>query len=64
MRARGLAGTELAAATAGTLRRRLLKIAAHVTVSVRRVHVGLCSAFQLQALVAQCQARLAARVGP
>jgi len=64
LRAWGLAGSELAAATAGTLRLRLLKIAAQVTVSVRRVHVRLCSAFPLQALFAQCHARLAARAGP
>lgn len=63
LRAWGLAGTELAAATAGNLRLRLLKIAAQVTVSVRRVHVRLCSAYPLQALFAQCQARLAARAG-
>jgi hypothetical protein len=62
-RAWGLAGTELAVATAGTLRLRLLKIAAQVTVSVRRVYVRLCSAFPLQDLFAQCQARLAARAG-
>jgi len=64
LRAWGLAGTEFATATAGTLRLRLLKIAAQVTVSVRRVYVRLCSAFPLQALFAQCQARLAARAGP
>jgi len=37
VRALGLAGTELAQATAGSVRLKLLKVAAQVTVSVRRV---------------------------
>ena len=37
VRALGLAGTQLAQATAGTIRLHLLKVAAQVTVSVRRV---------------------------
>ena len=60
VRAWGLAGSALARATLGTVRLRLLKVAAQVTVSVRRVHVQLCSAFPLQALFARCQQRLAA----
>jgi TusA-related sulfurtransferase len=44
----GLAGTVLAKVTLGTLRLKLLKVAALVEVSVRRVHVALCSAFPLQ----------------
>ena len=40
----GLAGTELARATAGTIRLKLLKIGARVTVSVRRVKIALTSA--------------------
>jgi len=59
LRAWGLAGTELARATLGTLRLRLLKVAAQVRVSVRRVYVQFCSAFPLQRLFAQCQQRLA-----
>lgn len=39
-----LRGTELAAATAGTIRLKLLKIGAVVTVSVRRIKVALSSA--------------------
>lgn len=59
LRALTLAGTELASATVvGTIRRKLLKVAAAVTVSVRRVHVQLCSAFPLQALFRTCQQRL------
>jgi hypothetical protein len=40
----GLAGTELAKATCGTIRHKLLKIGARVTVSVRRVKLALASA--------------------
>ena len=40
----GLAGTELARATAGTIRLKLLKIGARVKVSVRRVKIALTSA--------------------
>lgn len=59
LRAWGLRGTALARASLGTLRLRLLKVAAQVTVSVRRVYVQLCSAFPLQPIFAQCQQRLA-----
>jgi hypothetical protein len=49
-RLRGVAlqGTVLARATVGTIRLRLLKVAAMITVSVRRVHVRLAGAFPLQ----------------
>jgi hypothetical protein len=40
----GLAGTQLAKATCGTIRQKLLKIGASVTVSVRRVKLTLASA--------------------
>lgn len=53
-----LTGTELARATVGTIRERLLKVAAEVRVSVRRVHVRLCSAFPLQWLFRRCHRRL------
>jgi hypothetical protein len=43
-----LRGTEYAQATAGTIRCRLLKVGALVTVSVRRVQVRLSSAFPLR----------------
>lgn len=55
-----LQGTEWARATVGTIRARLLKVAAEVRVSVRRVVVRMCSAFALQAIYRQCHARLAA----
>jgi hypothetical protein len=60
MRALGLAGTELAQATVGSIRLRLLKVAAQVRVSVRRVYVQLSSAYPLQRLFRLCQRRLAA----
>ena len=64
LRAIGLKGTRLAAATAGTIRVQLLKIAAQVTVSVRRVHVRLASAFARQDVFAQAHAQLLAWVDP
>ena len=54
----GLGGTELARATAGTIRLKLLKVAAVVTVSVRRVYIQICSAFPLQNVFRICQERL------
>jgi hypothetical protein len=58
LRTHGLAGTELERATAGSLRLKLLKVAAQVRVSVRRVYVQMSSAFPLQALFGLCHRRL------
>jgi Transposase DDE domain group 1 len=58
LRSVGLRGSALARATVGTIRTRLLKVAASVTVSVRRVWVRLSSAFPLQALYRRCAQRL------
>jgi hypothetical protein len=58
LRTQGLSGTELERATAGSLRLKLLKVAAQVWVSVRRVYVQLSSAYPLQALFRLCQRRL------
>lgn len=60
LRALGLAGTELAQATAGSVRLKLLKVAAQVRVSVRRVYVQLSSAYPLQVLFRLCHRRLMA----
>ena len=60
----GCQGTELARATAGTLRLKLMKVAAQVKVSVRRVYVQLSSAFPLQKLFRLCQKRLSALAEP
>jgi len=64
VRTLGCHGTELARATVGTLRLRLLKVAAQVSVSVRRIYVQFSSAFPLQELFAHCQHRLRARFIP
>lgn len=58
LRTQGLVGTELERATVGSLRVQLLKIAAQVRVSVRRVYVQMSSAYPLQELFALCQRRL------
>lgn len=46
----GLAGTELAAAQAGTIRTKLLKIGGRIRVSVRRVWLSLSEAYPYQEL--------------
>lgn len=58
VRAWGLAGSELATATVGTVRLKVLKVAAQVTVSVRRVYVRLSSAYPWQGLFRLCHRRL------
>jgi len=60
LRTIGLRGTALAGATAETIRTRLLKIGAVITVSVRRVYVQLASSFPLQELFEQVWRRLRA----
>ena len=54
----GLAGTELARATCGTIRLKLLKIGAQVTISVRRVKIALASSYPWQQMFALAYARL------
>ena len=55
---RALEGTRLARATAGTLRLKLLKIGARVTVSVRRFKVAMDSAHPSATVFARVHARL------
>ena len=62
LRTLGLQGTELAQSTVGTIRQRLLKIGAMVTVSARRVYIRLASAFPLQHVFAQAHRALAGLV--
>jgi len=62
MRAICLQGTQLANATVGTIRLKLLKVAAAVTVSVRRVYVQLPSAYPYRHLFSRCHCRLMALV--
>ena len=54
----GLKGTELARATCGTIRLKLLKIGALVTTSVRRVKVALASACPFRDVFAAASTRL------
>jgi len=58
VRAVGCWGTDLARATAGSIRLKLFKVAAQVKVSVRRVYVQLSTAYPFQALFRRCQERL------
>jgi len=58
LRRRGLCGTELARAQAGTIRLRLFKIAALVRLSVRRIAIAFSSVYPFQALFAQVLANL------
>jgi hypothetical protein len=53
-----LQGTELAQATAGTIRLKLLKLGALVTVSIRRVKIAIASASPLKGVFAQAHRRL------
>lgn len=56
----GLQGTELARATVGSVRLKLLKVAAQVTVSVRRIYVQLSSAYPWRELFTRCHRQLMA----
>lgn len=58
LRRLGLKDTELEKAQCGTIRNRLLKVAAIVTISVRRVYVSLSSVFPFQQLFAKILKRL------
>jgi hypothetical protein len=60
LQAEVLAGTELEGASLGQIRLRLFKIAARVRVSVRRIHIELCSAYPLKALFGLVHQRLRA----
>lgn len=64
VRTLGCRGTELARATVGTIRLKLLKVAAQVTVSVRRVYIQLSSAYPREELFRLCHMRLMKLVPP
>ncbi len=53
LRREALSGTELAVAQVGTIRLKLLKVAARVVVSVRRVRLHLASGYPYQAIFEQ-----------
>jgi hypothetical protein len=63
LRSVALAGTHMARATVGTIRLHLMKIAAQVTVSVRRIYVRLCSACPQREIFAHAHARLRVQSG-
>jgi hypothetical protein len=54
----GLAGTDMARATCGTIRLKLLKIGALITISVRRVKIAFASSCPYQAIFAHAHRRL------
>jgi Transposase DDE domain group 1 len=54
----GLGGTELARATCGTIRLKLLKIGALMTTSVHRVKIAFASSCPYQAIFAHTHRRL------
>jgi hypothetical protein len=58
LRRMALQGTELAKATAGTIRLKLLKLGAQVTVSVRRVKIAIASACPLKGVFVNAHRRL------
>jgi hypothetical protein len=64
LRALGCRGTQLARASVGTIRLRLLKVAARVTVSVRRVYLQLNSAYPRSDLFRLCHRRVMALAPP
>ncbi len=58
LRRMALQGTELAKASAGTMRLKLLKLGALVTVSVRRVRIAIASACPSRSMFADAHRRL------
>src|SRR3954449_4228674 len=58
LRRRGLATTDLADATCGTIRLKLLKIGALVTISVRRIKLAMASGCPYKAVFAAAQRAL------
>ena len=61
LRRMALQGTELAKATAGTIRLKLLKLGALVTVSVRRIKIAIASACPLKDVFVNAHRRLCLR---
>ena len=60
LRAEVLPGTDLAAATLGQIRLKLFKIAARITISCRRIHLELASAYPYQETFRRACANLCA----
>ena len=64
LRREALVGTELARAQVGTIRLRLLKVAARVVVTARRVVFHLASSYPYRVVYREAFERLMARPGP
>jgi hypothetical protein len=64
LRRTALAGTELAEAQVGTIRLRLIKVAARVVVTARRVVFHLASSYPYQTIFRQVYARVIGRSRP
>jgi hypothetical protein len=60
----GLKGTELARAQCSTIRTKLLKVGAHVSLSVRRIWVRCASGYPYQGIFAKILANLQAHYLP
>jgi len=60
LRAEVLRGTDLAAATLGQIRLKLFKIGARITISCRRIHLELASAYPYQETFRRACANLCA----
>ena len=60
LRAEVLPGTDLAAATLGQIRLKLFKIGARITISCRRIHLELASAYPYQETFRRACANLCA----
>src|SRR6516165_1622734 len=58
LRRMALQGTELAHATAGTIRLKLLKLGALVTISVRRIKIAIASACPVKGIFLKAHRRL------
>jgi Transposase DDE domain group 1 len=58
LRALALNGTQMAQATAGTIRLRIIKIAANVSISVRRIYIRFASAFPLKEIFSLAHKRI------
>lgn len=63
LRAGALAGTRLAKASVGQIRLKLFKIAAQLIVSVRRIHIRMCSACPMADVFAVAHERLRSASG-
>jgi hypothetical protein len=64
LRTQSLTGTELERATVGSVRLKLLKVAAQVRVSVRRVYVQLSGAYPMRDIFRRCYERLMQLAAP